>query len=411
MEKLNILDKEKVKELFRNKELKNQEDVLDLNKQLFKELMETILRAELDNHLGYEKHQPKHKLTDNSRNGSSQKRVNAGELGEVTLEILRDRNGDFSPIIVPKYEKNLGGLEDKIISIYAKGMTQRDIVSHLSEIYGIEMSHTPISSIIEKITPIIKEWQSRPLKTTYSFVFLYAIHYNVRSKGIIVNKAAYVVVGVDLSGYKEVIGLYIRENESSKYWLTVLNDMKNRGLKDILIVSTDGLNGFKEAIKAAYPQAEIQRCIVHQIRNSLRFVSYKDIKVFVTDLKTVYTASNEEAALEKLMDFKEKWGKKYATAIRSWEDNWDTLSTFFKYDENIRKIMYTTNIIESLHRQYRKTTKSKSTFPNDDALLKSLFLATRDIDKKWTGRIREWNMVISQLEIIFSERVPSVKLT
>jgi len=264
-------------------------------------------------------------------------------------------------------------------------MTQRDIESHLNEIYGIEMSHSSICSIIEKITPVIKEWQSRPLKTTYSFVFLDAIHYNVRSEGIIVNKAVYVVVGVDLSGYKEVIGLYIGENESSKYWLTVLNDMKNRGLKDILIVSTDGLNGFKEAIKAAYPQAEIQRCIVRQIRNSLRFVSYKDIKVFVADLKTIYTASNEEAALEKLIDFKEKWGKKYATAIRSWEDNWDTLSTFFKYDENIRKIMYTTNIIESLHRQYRKTTKSKSIFPNDDALLKSLFLATRDIEKKWTG--------------------------
>lgn len=405
MEKLNVLDKKKVKELFMTGEIKSHTDVLELNKILFKELMESMLEAEMDDHLGYEKHEYKAKKTDNSRNGTSAKTVRAGDLGEVPIEIPRDRKGEFEPILIPKYEKNISGLEEKIISMYAKGMTQRDIESHLNDIYGISLSHTSISNIIEKIMPVIKEWQSRPLNPIYSFIFLDAIHYNVRSEGTIVTKAAYVVVGIDISGKKEVIGIYVGENESSKYWLTVLNDMKNRGLQDILIASTDGLTGFKEAIKAAFPKTEVQRCIVHQIRNSMRFVSYKDIKEFVTDLKTVYSASKEEIALDNLIKVKEKWGKKYSTAIKSLENNWDTLSSFFKYDNNIRKIMYTTNIIESLHRQYRKVTKSKSIYPNDDALMKSLYLATKDVEKKWTGRAREWNLVIGQLEIMFHDRL------
>jgi transposase-like protein len=252
---------------------------------------------------------------------------------------------------------------------------------------------------------MIKEWQNRPLKPVYAFIFLDAIHYNVRQDGAIVNKAAYVVMGIDLNGLKDVLGLYIGENESAKYWLTVLNEIKNRGVKDLLICSTDGLTGFKEAVRAAFPKCEIQRCIIHQIRNTFKYLDNKNAKEFMNDLKLVYKASNEEQALENLLKMKEKWGKKYALALKSWEENWDTLSTFFKYPEEIRKIMYTTNIIESLNRQYRKVTKSKSIYPTDDSLLKSLYLATADVVKKWTMRVQNWNYILGQLEVMFAERI------
>jgi len=359
----------------------------------------------MEEHLGYEKHDYDNKNTDNSRNGSTKKTIKTGSIGKVEIEIPRDREGEFEPKIIPKHSRILEGLEDKIISMYSKGMSVRDIEMHIEDIYGMKLSPGTVSNITDRVFPLIKAWQTRPLEKVYAFIFLDAIHYNVRQDGAIVSKAAYVVIGIDIKGKKDVLGLYIGENESSKYWLTVLNELKNRGVKDLLICSTDGLPGFKEAIRAVFPKCEIQRCIIHQIRNTFKYLDSKNAKEFMNDLKTIYKAVNEEAAMENLIKMKEKWGKKYAQALKSWENNWDTLSTFFKYPEEIRKIMYTTNIIESLNRQYRKVTKSKSIYPTDDSLLKSLYLSTEDITKKWTMRVQNWNFILGQLEVRFAERI------
>jgi putative transposase len=273
------------------------------------------------------------------------------------------------------------------------------------DIYGIEASAEMISKITEKIVPEIKEWQSRPLEVVYPFVFMDAIHYKIRDNGQIVNKAAYVVLGINMEGYKDVLGIWIGENETSKFWLGVLNELKNRNMQDVLIFSVDGLTGLKEAIEAVYPKAYIQRCIIHQLRNSFKYVSYKHLKEFSKDFKNVYKAPSEEAALEALYEVKDKWGKQYPYALKSWEANWDALSTFFKYPDDIRKIIYTTNIIEGLHRQFRKVTKSKSVFPSDAALEKMLYLATKNIMTKWTQRYRNWDMVLNQLLIMFPDQL------
>jgi transposase-like protein len=289
--------------------------------------------------------------------------------------------------------------------MYGKGMSTRDITDHLYNIYGIEASPTFISGLTDKILPMIQEWQNRPLELVYPIVFMDAIHYKVRQDNRVVNKAAYAVIGVNMSGMKDVLGIWIGENETSKYWLKVLTELRNRGVSDILIASVDGLNGFSEAIKAVFPRAEIQRCIIHQIRNSSKYVSYKDLKEFNKDLKVVYTAVNEHAALAELDRFEEKWGSKYSIAIRSWRNNWSELSTFFKYPEEIRRIIYTTNAMESYNRQLRKVTKSKSIFPSDESLNKMLYLATVDITKKWTQSIRGWSLILAQLCIYFEDRV------
>jgi putative transposase len=373
-------------------------------KDMFKDVLQEMLEAEMDVTLGYSKNEAKGKDTTNIRNGYSSKSLKT-KYGNIEMDIPRDRKGEFEPKIVPKYQRNISGIEDKIIALYARGMSTRDIHDQVKDIYGIEVSAEMVSKITEKIVPEIKEWQSRPLETVYPFVFMDAIHYKIRDNGQIVNKAAYVVLGINMEGYKDVLGIWIGENETSKFWLGVLNELKNRNVQDVLIFSVDGLTGLKEAIEAVYPKAFIQRCIIHQLRNSFKYVSYKHLKEFSKDFKAVYKAPSEEAALEALYEVKDKWGNQYPYALKSWETNWDVLSTFFKYPDEIRKIIYTTNIIEGLHRQFRKVTKSKSVFPSDAALEKMLYLATKNIMTKWTQRYRNWDMVLNQLLIMFPDQL------
>lgn len=395
---------DQIKQLIKEKNLKTAEDVQEVLKEMFGETLQKMLEAELDNELGYSKYDYKNKKTDNCRNGHSAKRVRT-KLGDVELEVPRDRNGEFEPVAVKKHQKDVSGIEDQVISMYAKGMTVRDIQAHLKSIYGIDASPTLISNITDKIVPVIREWQNRPLQEIYTMVFLDAIHYKVRQDGQVINKAAYMVIGIDLDGQKDVLGIWIGENESAKFWLKVLNELKNRGIKDILIISVDNLRGISEAITACFPQTQIQKCIVHQIRNSTKYVSYKDLKQFTSDLKPIYRAASEETGLELLDEFEEKWGSKYPLAIMSWRRNWAEIATFFKYPQEIRKIIYTTNIIEGYHRQLRKVSKSKSVFPSDDALMKTLYLATIDFTKKWTSRIQNWGMILAQFSIYFEDRL------
>ncbi|EHN13407.1 IS256 family transposase [Clostridium sporogenes] len=399
--------KELIKQLIKETKPTSAKDVQETLKDLFADTLKEMLEAELDDHLGYSKYDYKNKNTTNSRNGRNSKRV-LSDLGEFDLTVPRDREGSFQPQVVKKNQTDISGIEDQVIGMYAKGMTTRDIATHLENIYGFEASPTLISGITDKITPVAKEWQNRPLEPVYPIIFMDAIHYKVKQDNRVINKAAYAVIGVNLDGIKEVLGIWIGGNETSKYWLLVLNELKNRGVNDILIACVDGLNGFTEAIKAIYPHTEIQRCIIHQIRNSSKYVSYKDLKEFNADLKLVYTATTEEAALAELERFEQKWGDKYLIAIRLWKNNWDELATFFKYPKEIRKIIYTTNAMESYNRQLRKVTKARSIFPSDDALLKMLYLATMDISKKWTQSIRGWAQILAQLSIFFEGRIDNI---
>lgn len=399
-----LLDKKQLRELIKTNHLKTTDDIQNMLKELFKDTMQEMLEAELDDSLGYTKGDAENKATENRRNGHSKKTVRS-EYGDMELEVPRDRDSEFEPSIVKKHQKNVAGIEDQILALYAKGMTTRDIQDHLNRLYGVEVSPTLISNVTNRIMPLIKEWQNRPLQNVYAIVFMDAIHFKVRQEGHIVNKAAYMCVGVDLDGNKDVLGIWIGENETSKFWLVVLNELKNRGVRDILIISVDNLKGFSEAISACFPDTEIQKCIIHQIRNSIKYVSYKDVKKITAALKPIYTAASEEAALEELDRFERTWGEKYPLIVASWRNNWSELSTFFKYDSQIRKIIYTTNMIESYHRQLRKVTKGKSIFPNDEALLKMLYLATQDVLRKWTGRIQNWGQILLQLSIFFPDKV------
>lgn len=401
---MGILTKEQIRQLIKEKNMKTAQDVQETLKEMFAETLQEMLEAELEEELGYSKYDYKNKKTSNSRNGHSKKKVHS-DYGSFELNIPRDRQGDFNPQVVKKNEHDISSIEDQILSMYARGMSVRDIQNHLQSIYGLDASPTLISKITDKILPLITEWQNRPLEAIYAIMFMDAAVFKVRENGHIVNKAAYVAIGINLDGRKDVLGIWIGENESSKYWLNILNELRNRGIKDILIASVDGLTGFTEAINAAFPQTEVQRCIIHQIRNSTKYVSYKDLKSFTADLKLVYQAVNEEAALTQLDMFEEKWGDKYPLAINSWRKNWTELATFFKYPEEIRRIIYTTNAIESYNRQLRKVTKAKSIFPTDDSLMKMLYLATIDITKKWTTRIRNWSVILAQFAIYFNERI------
>lgn len=378
------------------------QDLQEALKDLLGDTMEQMLKAELDEHLDYEYGEKP--LSLNTRNGSSKKTVKSS-YGNIDLNIPRDREGSFEPQALKKYQKDISNIENQIISMYAKGMTTRDISTHIKEIYGFGISESMVSKITNKILPTIEEWQNRPLEKVYPFVFLDAIHYHVRENNIVVKKAVYIALGYNTEGYKEILGMWVGENESSKYWLLVLNQLKERGLEDILIVSTDNLSGFSQAIESVYPKTEIQKCVIHQIRNSTKFVSYIDIKELMKDLKTVYKASTEELALSNLDIFEEKWGKKYPMCINSWRNNWAELSTYFKYPEGIRKLIYTTNSIENFNRQLRKVTKNKTIFPSDYALQKSLYLAMVDASSKWTSRIRGWDQILSQLSIFFEGRI------
>lgn len=395
---------ELVKLILNNSDIKTAEDIQNTLKDLFGGLLQQMLEAEMEGHLGYAKHDYENKNTSNSRNGKSTKTMKSN-LGLFDLDVPRDREGSFEPAIVKKHQTDISHLESAVIGMYAKGMTTRDIATQINDIYGMDASQTLISNITDKVIPMLKEWQSRPLESIYPIIFMDAIHFKVRKDNTIVSKAAYAVIGVNLEGKKDVLGIWIGASESSKYWLLVLNELKNRGINDILIACVDGLNGFKEAIKAVFPNTEIQRCIIHQIRNSSKYLSYKDLKAFNADLKSVYKAPTEDVALAELDNLEEKWGDKYLIAIKSWRNNWDELSTFFKYPPEIRKIIYTTNAMESYNRQLRKVTKSKSIFPNDESLLKILYLATIDITKKWTQGIKGWAQILAQLSIFFEGRL------
>ena len=324
------------------------------------------------------------------------------QLGEVEINVPRDRNGEFEPKIISKYQRNADGIEERILSLYAAGMSTRDIKEQIKGLYDVEISEGLVSKISERILPEVKQWQDRPLEACYPFVFMDAIHYKIREDHQVVTKAAYVILGINEDGIKEVLGLWVGASESAKYWMGVLNELKSRGVQNVSLFCVDGLTGFKEAIMAVYPKARIQRCIIHQIRSSTRFVSYKHIKEFMKDLKQVYQANTEEQAMSQLAAFSEKWEKQYPTAVHSWEENWDILSTYFDYPVEIRKIIYTTNAIEGLNRQFRKVTKTKNVFPNDDSLRKMLYLAIQNLSSRWTQRYRNWDLIINQLRIVDS---------
>ena len=398
--------REKIRELLELSNIGSLEDIQGLFKETIAEFMESGLDAELDEELGYSRYDYRNKHTDNSRNGYSSKKLRTS-FGEVDLEVPRDRKGEFEPQLVKKNQTSISqDVEEKILSMYAKGMSTSDIESHIRDIYGLSVSDTTVSRITDKILPIAKEWQQRPLESIYAVVFLDAIHYHVRSEGQIVKKAVYIAIGIDLDGRKDVLGMWVGENESAKYWATVLNSLRNRGVEDIFIVCTDNLTGFDTAIQAVFPKTEIQNCIIHQLRNSSKYVSYKDLKALMADLKAVYAAVDEQAALAALDRFGERWDMKYPKISKSWRENWANLSTYFKYPQEVRRLIYTTNAIEGFNRQLRKVTKAKSVFPTDDSLLKILYLAMVDITKKWTGRRQGWSQIHAQLTVFFGDRMP-----
>ena len=395
--------KELTEYIMNNYEINNANDVANALKDMFGGVIQNMMNAEFNSSMGYEKSDNKIVKT-NYRNGSYSKKVKS-QFGEFDLEVPRDRNAEFEPAIVPKNVRNISGIEDKVISMYGKGLSTREISETIKEIYNVELSPTMISNITDSILEEIEEWQRRPLKEVYPIVFIDAVHFNVKEENMVVKKAAYVILGINSDGFKEVIGIWIGENESAKYWLGVLNELKNRGVKDILIICSDGLKGINEAIKAVYPNTMQQRCVVHLIRNSVKFVSYKHLKEFCNDLRTIYKANTEKEARENLEKVKEKWKDIYPTSMKVWEDNWEAVCTLFNYSKELRRIMYTTNAIESLNRVYRKYTKTKGVFPNDTALLKSLYLATKNIENKWSVRCPNWDMIYNELDILYPNRL------
>ena len=397
-------DNSKLRELIAEYGVKTMEDVHNFVKMLTAETIQTALDAELEEELGYSKYDYKNKETSNSRNGHSRKTVQ-GSFGEMEIEIPRDREGEFAPQLVKKHQTDVSSIEDKVIFLYSQGVSTRDIQKTMREMYGIEVDDSRVSKITDKLLPVIREWQERSLQAVYAMVILDAVHYSVRENGIVTKKAAYVAIGTDLEGKKDVLGIWLGATESAKYWLNVLTGLKNRGVRDILIVSVDGLSGFVDAIHTAFPDTEVQRCVIHQIRASTRYVSYKDIKAFTADLKPVYKAATEELALSALDELESKWGTKYALGVKSWRVNWPELSTMFKYPAEIRTLIYTTNAIENFNRQLRKVTKTKSAFVSDDALMKMLYLATMGITEKWTMPIKNWPAILDHLMIYFGDRV------
>lgn len=366
-------------------------------------MLEQMLQKEMDEHLGYEKHSPEGHHSGNSRNGRSKKtlRSNYGEIEEVP----RDRNSEFEPIAVKKRQRSISAFDDKIISLYAKGMTTRDIQAHVQELYGFEMSPTMISNITEKVIEVATDWQARPLQSVYPIVFFDAIHFKVKDGGKVVSKAAYTCLGIDTEGKKDILGLWIGESEGAKFWLKVCSELHNRGVKDILIACIDGLKALPDSIRAVFPDVKIQLCVIHMIRNSIKYIPTKCAKEFMGDLKDIYGATTIELAEQNLEKLRGKWNDKYPLAVKPWITHWDNIRTFFEFSAPIRRIIYTTNAVESLHRQFRKVTKNKAVFPTDDSLFKMLFLAARDVSKKWTMPIREWKTVISHLALTYGDRL------
>lgn len=392
-----------IQQLLQEYDIQSAEDIQDALKDLLGGTIKEMMEAEMDNHLGYEKSQRSD--SDDARNGYKQKQVNSS-YGSLTIDVPQDRKSTFEPQVVKKRQKDISDIEQKIISMYAKGMTTRQISDTLMDIYGFEASEGFISDVTDKILPQIEDWQKRPLDDIYPVLYIDAIHYSVRDNGVIRKLAAYVILGISLEGKKDVLTIEVGENESAKYWLSVLNTLKNRGVKDILIICADGLTGIKEAIAAAFPNTEYQRCIVHQVRNTLKYVSDKDKKAFAADLKKIYGAANEQAALAERDSVTEKWEEKYPNAMKSWVRNWDAITPIFKFSSDVRKVIYTTNAIESLNSTYRKLNRQRSVFPSDQALLKALYLATFEATKKWSMPIRNWGRVYGELSIMYPDRIP-----
>jgi transposase-like protein len=398
------LDRDELKKLLKEKGVKSLDDFNAFMREVSKEVVETLLEGELTDHLGYEKHDQKTKATDNARNGFTLKTVKS-KFGEIDLDVPRDRKSDFEPQVVKKHQKDISGLEEKIISMYAKGMTTRDIQAHIKDLYGYEISPETVSSITDKVMERAREWQGRPLESIYALIYMDAVFLKMRLEGHVRNVALYTIIGINLDGQKECLGLWISETESAKYWVSVLNEIKNRGVVDVLIFTVDNLKGISEAIEAVFPRAEVQKCIVHQIRNSLRYVSWKERKPMARDLRRIYEAATEKEGEAALEQFAEKWDKRYPHIAASWRTNWDEIVTFFKYPPEIRTLVYTTNPIESLNRKIKKVAKNKAIFPNDQALIKQVYLAVEEVAKKWTLRHRDWAMIYSQLMIYFGDRL------
>ena len=401
----NTAFKEYVKQRLREGNPLKAEELQDMFKDVFAEFFESAFKAEIEDKLGYSKYDYKNKTTENSRNGYSKKRLKSDIAGEFEVEVPRDRKGDYEPKIVEKHQRDISSIEDKILSMYAKGMSTEAINSHIEDIYKFSVSKEQVSRVTDKILPLAKEWQTRPLESLYTVIFLDGMSFDVRENGSYQKKTVYVIIGIRIDGRKELLGLWIGENETSKFWLFVLNDLKARGVKELLIACIDGLNGFESAIKSVYPDTKIQRCIVHIIRNCTKFVSYKDRKSFCSDMKPIYKAVNEEAALESLDEFKDKWGKQYPYAIKVWNDNWDGIKTMFEYSPEIRHVIYTTNAIEGFNNGIKRITKTKSSFMSNESLFKLLYLISQDITKKWTMPIHNWNLIFNQLLIYFEERL------
>ena len=383
-------------------DIKSAKDIEDALKDLLGGTIQEMLESEMDEYLGYQEYE--RSSNPDYRNGRKTKKIRVN-FGETEIEVPQDRDGSFEPKVVKKRQKDISGIEQKIISLYAKGMTTRQISKTIEDIYGFEVSDGMVSDITERLLPQIEDWQKRPLDEVYPIIFIDAVHFSVRDNGQIRKLAAYVILAVSMTGHKEVLSIHIGENESAKYWLGVLNELKNRGVKDVLVICADGLTGMKEAVSAAFPQTELQRCIVHQVRNTLKYVGEKNKKEFANDLKTIYHAPSEDAALEALDRVTEKWEDDYPNAMKSWYKNWDVISPIFKFSSDVRKVIYTTNAIESLNSGYRRLNKQRSVFPSDTALLKALYLATHEIAKKWTMPLRNWGRVLGELEIMYPDRL------
>lgn len=392
-----------IHQLLEEYDIETAEDIQDALKDLLGGTIKEMMEAEMDNHLGYSKSERSD--SDDYRNGYKSKRVNSS-YGSMEIDVPQDRKSTFEPQVVKKRQKDISDIDQKIISMYAKGMTTRQISETIDDIYGFEASEGFISDVTDKILPQIEDWQNRPLDAVYPILYIDAIHYSVRDNGVIRKLAAYVVLGINSDGIKEVLTINVGVTESAKYWLSVLNELKNRGVMDILIICADGLTGIKEAINTAFPKTEYQRCIVHQVRNTLKYVPDKDRKAFATDLKTIYQATDEQKALAALDRVTEKWSPKYPHAMKRWSENWDAISPIFKFSAEVRKVIYTTNAIESLNATYRKLNRQRSVFPSDSALLKALYLATFEATKKWTLPLRNWGQVYGELSIMYEGRLP-----
>ena len=392
-----------IQQLLQEYDIETAEDIQDALKDLLGGTIKEMMEAEMDDHLGYQKSERSD--SDDYRNGYKSKRVNSS-YGSMDIDVPQDRKSTFEPQIVKKRQKDISDIDQKIISMYAKGMTTRQISETIEDIYGFETSEGFISDVTDKILPQIEDWQNRPLDEVYPILYIDAIHYSVRDNGVIRKLAAYVILGINTEGKKEVLSITVGDNESSKYWLSVLNELKDRGVKDILIICADGLSGIKEAIAAAFPKTEYQRCIVHQVRNTLKYVPDKDRKAFAADLKMIYHASDEEKARQALERVTEKWTEKYPNSMKRWYDNWDAITPIFKFSPAVRKVIYTTNAIESLNSTYRKLNRQRSVFPSDTALLKALYLATFEATKRWTMSIRNWGQVYGELSIMYEGRLP-----